>query len=392
MNNTTLPGYIEKILLKGFQAFPGDILNFLNKNRSLLSLLNSNCYHDSVSNILYEIINVESNHQALISSGLSPEELPLDIVDELVQSLLDLILNSLDENIKSSFLLTKDLTLEEKASVDFIMDWYELKQRIDNYFNIFIRSLQNLNKNSIRNKDNFVLQLVNNRLIQILTDNLKDSLSYSNEFSLKIVDSINNFFSNVYRICLVIKPDDIHYESIIKSNTDDIEAQLLSLETGSNLPVKALKEQLSESTIDIISSIFATFLDIFYNSTMNVYNFYLLHKRLSNMRGENTQIVTPALIYFLDLLMISINNKNYRIVESLRTNSNVIKDCVNLFFLNTENTILQGKLYQIFTLILENEIYKEFVILLMQNPSIEKFVNENINFNDIVDTERYIYF
>ena len=56
-----LPGYIEKIVMKYTQIFPNDILNLIISNKDITKNLLAQIENDSVANIIFEFLNIESN-------------------------------------------------------------------------------------------------------------------------------------------------------------------------------------------------------------------------------------------------------------------------------------------------------------------------------------------
>jgi len=60
-DHSILPGYLEKIFIKYIQLFPNLIIDLLLSVKVIIANLFNNIENDSVSNILYELLNLESN-------------------------------------------------------------------------------------------------------------------------------------------------------------------------------------------------------------------------------------------------------------------------------------------------------------------------------------------
>jgi len=58
--NSILPGYLEKILVKNIQLYPNEIIKLILSEKEIIQNLFLNIENDSVSNILYELLNIES--------------------------------------------------------------------------------------------------------------------------------------------------------------------------------------------------------------------------------------------------------------------------------------------------------------------------------------------
>jgi len=159
-----------------------------------------------------------------------------------------------------------------------------------------------------------------------------------------------------------------------------------NIDKNNNQNTKSLYELLSSETKELIASIFIENFDIFTTVATNVLNYYRENKVIKNTDGANTIPVSSAYLYYLDMLLISFINQNKTFLSTIKTREEFLfNNLLNNFLLYTNNTFLQCRILKILDLTLNNETYKEYIPLIIENESLTNFITSSIKFEEIID-------
>ncbi len=184
----------------------------------------------------------------------------------------------------------------------------------------------------------------------------------------------------------------IHYQEKVENSKEGSEED----DTGTNeekseksvQDIKSLFEIISKETKDIILSIFTGNFDTITTVSVNVLNYFKNNKKISNTDGTETTPVSFTFLHYLDLLLISLYNKNKEVLTIINNNTCLIDSLISDFLVFSNNSFLQSKVLKILELILNNEYYKDLVPIIIESESLSKYIEKEINFEEIVDYER----
>ena len=86
------------------------------------------------------------------------------------------------------------------------------------------------------------------------------------------------------------------------------------------------------------------------------------------------------------MLLISFINQNKTFLSTIKTREEFLfNNLLNNFLLYTNNTFLQCRILKILDLTLNNETYKEYIPLIIENESLTNFITSSIKFEEIID-------
>lgn len=152
---------------------------------------------------------------------------------------------------------------------------------------------------------------------------------------------------------------------------------------------KSLYELISSETKEMVMSIFLNNFDIITTCANNILTYNKQNKLTSNTENIKTPPASITYLYYLDILLIVFLNKNTQFLSILTNNSSSIFNClINNLLCYTNNTFLQIKILKILEITLDQECYKDYIKLVVENESIGKFIETGIEVDTIIDYDK----
>jgi hypothetical protein len=196
--SSTIPGFLQKIILKYLLAYPVDFAILL-REENLIPRLFINIDNDSVSNILQEILSFEIKFSTETSEVNSNYFETIKVLAFLLKKCVKQeIINEINISLKNETSGYFDIIKEHEENTKYI---YYKKQSIENILSLTTRTIRKLNMTACKDKDSFVFDLLNNNLLDIMINSSLNSIKNDlNDHSIKLGEILISSLSDILKI------------------------------------------------------------------------------------------------------------------------------------------------------------------------------------------------
>ncbi len=403
--DSTLPGYLERIIKNSIQHHSGNFFNFLNLHfNDVRDLLLNNIDSDNVKEIIFQILTLNTNQIDLEKSFLSN--------DNVIQCKLNLI--------KEIFILLEN-TLNIKEPSKLIMNkvsnsLYLLIKVLKFMFRMDKREIQILIAEIIKPNN---LKIIENLIFEKSDHKMSDSsINLSQEDIQYKIRYCLLFYFNFTETLLVKteKMEDTTGKDSITSSlfNEEIFMSLSSTTSHSNIDQQTSTEQLQNEELEKIEKLEKSSL----KSIPNLYNLitpdqqmqlisyfinifnqiFEIANRIKNLsrhlkiENSNKSFITPVsqeYLIFLDIFILLLSIKEQAFTKNLESMLYIFHILIDDIIHSNYNEFLSNKILKIFEIIFTDKIYYciSFHLFEMEsNKLIRKLVSQ-IDFRNYLDMD-----